>query len=300
MAIWDTIGRAADYAYSSYNKIRNAWNTPTSKTTSNPKTNTTTPSGFVSGGYSTAADAPADSGIGQKYYADLLRQLASLESTPAPTLPEYKPMDYSFEQAMSEAAPSVNTYYDKTLQDYLKTVETRKVRTAEDLATANANYDTQGRYLGEDYSTNLANLATGAKLSGQGEAATATANRGATQGALAGAGLTFSGLGQEKLNQQDVARRLSLAAATAQLNQAKGAAETTKTRGMEAIGTGKKAATTAATRTEQDLAAEQEEKRTELEYNRAADIASKASQLYQQQQAAWNTSNPYWASILGG
>jgi hypothetical protein len=218
----------------------------------------------------------------------------------APKLPEYKPMTYNWEQAMSEAAPSVNTYYDKTLQDYLKTVETRKTRTAEDLATSMANYDTQGRYLGEDYSTNLANLATNAKLSGQGEAATATANTAGLKGGLASAGLTFSGLGQEKLNQNDVARRLSLAAATASLNQAKGAAETTKTRGMESIGTGKKSAQTAADRAQQDIITEKEREVQDLEYKRAADISDKASQLYSQQQAAWQTANPYWASIIGG
>lgn len=218
----------------------------------------------------------------------------------APQLPEYKPMNYSWEQARSEAAPSVNTYYDKTLQDYLKTVETRKARTQEDLATQMGQYGTQEKYLGEDYSTRLANLATGAKLSGQAEAQSATANRAGLKTGLASAGLTFSGLGNEQLNQQDVARRLSLAAATAQLEQEKAAAETTKVRGTEAIGTGKKAAKTAATRAQEDLMTEQEQKRQDLEYQRAADIATKASQLYSQQQAAWEAANPYWANMLGG
>jgi hypothetical protein len=218
----------------------------------------------------------------------------------APTMPEYKPMNYSWEQAMSEAAPSVNTYYDKTLQDYLKTVETRKTRTTEDLATANANYDTQGRYLGEDTATTLGNLATGAKLSGQGEAITATANRAGLQGGLAGAGLTFSGVGQEKLNQGDVARRLSLAAASAQLNQQIGAAKTTKVRGEESITTGKKAAATASTRALEDLTTEQTQKKQDLEYQRAADISTKAEQLYSQQRSSWIANNPEWASILGG
>jgi len=258
----------------------------------------TTSSSSGLGGYSTAADAPASSGIGEKYYADLLRKLADIGNKPAPTLPEYKPMEYSWEQAMAEANPSVNAYYDKTLQDYLKTVGTRKTRAQEDLATSMGNYDTQGRYLGEDYSTNMANLATGAKLSGQAEAQTATANRAGLQGGLAGAGLTFSGLGQEKLNQGDVARRLSLAAASASLNQAKSAAETTKTRGTEAIGTGKKAATTLQQRELEDIAMDKERDVQKLEYERAGDITLKAQQLYAQQQRSWETANPYWANFF--
>jgi hypothetical protein len=212
-----------------------------------------------------------------------------------PTLPAYIPMSYTMDEANASAAGSVNPYYDTLLKNYMTANAQTVTRANEDLATANKNYDTQSGYASTDLATSMANLATGAKQSGATEALSANANKAAAEKANAQSGLTFSGVGNTNLNQNDVARRLALAGSASTLAANQAAAQTTNTRAQASIGTAKTAAATSNTRALQDAATAATNETANVGYQRAADIAGKASDLYNQQLNINRQQNPGYA-----
>jgi len=246
------------------------------------------------GGLPTIPDVTTpSSGMGSaEYWNTLNARLKAIEDSFTRTQRPRPTFGATREAYKGEAERETNPYYAKLLTQYLEGVRIKREREQADYETSKKQFGTERGYTEEDFMRGTTSLGEQKQEYRQGERAQAVSARQNLLASLAGAGLTFSGLGQEQVRGAEAGRRLESKAQARQFKEKGEGLGISKERGLTAIGEREKGRKLSLDRFLQDIEREEGLQKETLEEERKRRVEEYTTDLFKGAFENWAAKTP--------